>query len=472
MKVQSQYTPFQTIVDNFGNQFPQVFLEGERFTDYETIMQELFDQKELELDKQQQILRKIRDGGESNDIMSQARLVMAKVMERQALRKEMRAKLQVRDKLGNTIESLLQAGSIQNLYLKVEELGLKPSKYLPYTSALMKAASQFEDSVMNMLALIAGIIDKDICPAQLEIAFEKARQFLQAQRDATLGESSSSSMQDQNKQNDQIFAHNLDSALSFLIKSEDQMKEAHRDFLQSLKSFQIQSGLVNLTTVGMSEFCRMIRNGGHIKNIRVIVSGKLEVEVIPSKEYLCIQNVEFQGSDDMSDPEEIATCLVLEGKKGQSIEVIDCIFNHSALVISKFDNAKVEGVSFTGAQYGLCIRYTTNASVSYCSIQNCKFGFMFDILVSLDLKNCNAIDNKEWGFIFKDILAGANIEKCTSLNNQKVGALIFSAKCSLFKCTLTGNGESDIEIMDDRSKVEVKECIIGESTSKTRIIQK
>eukprot|EP01026_Neomeris_dumetosa_P013629 TRINITY_DN14801_c1_g1_i2.p2 TRINITY_DN14801_c1_g1~~TRINITY_DN14801_c1_g1_i2.p2 ORF type:complete len:304 (-),score=21.31 TRINITY_DN14801_c1_g1_i2:857-1768(-) len=239
-------TRFQQVFDQFGEMFPSLMtsLQG-GVVDYnasEKIIQyqHKYNSIETEINRQQEQLRKIRNDKNSIDTAESVRNAIEKVVELQRFEVENAPKIKALNDARDIVSILVSSQSISSAYLKVQDIGIKPSKYVRKTSVLIAATQQFEKSVIALLKNITSILGRDVSPAQLKAALDAACRISRSERYSTslqlekmmTTQLSSSLVYDQLQKYEK-----QDAIFSNLKKSEQKAIEAWRSLFVKLNNF-------------------------------------------------------------------------------------------------------------------------------------------------------------------------------------------------------------------------------------------
>eukprot|EP01026_Neomeris_dumetosa_P021882 TRINITY_DN19050_c0_g1_i1.p1 TRINITY_DN19050_c0_g1~~TRINITY_DN19050_c0_g1_i1.p1 ORF type:complete len:685 (+),score=71.80 TRINITY_DN19050_c0_g1_i1:153-2207(+) len=505
---QTKETQFQKTIDKFGDQFPNLFQHiangNSIFTKIEVRkciydLQKHLSEIEAKLQQEKDTLKKIREQDESTDTSSKVRDIMKRVIELRDSRKQKQAQLQAKGDMQIMLQSLPSEGSIQNLFIKMKEIGIVPTCYVDKNSALIKAASKFEKAVFVLSAMIASILEREVQPTRLEVDIEEAHQLAKSQRNtlakhleeiSDMAHTSSEILEAVQKHEE------ADTTFTYLKRSEAEIKQTYDAFVGCFKDFTISIGLVepeaeeNRTSID-EEYIKnpKTKDPENTDNKSSVIQSmtqkeffdKLQsVESIAPNESCAILEIRIVGDSQIKINKSLTLksllisgsgTLTLSGKE-KSIEVANCTFSGVGLVLKDFDIVQTSRVlaKHTNSN-GIFIENVQNAIAYHCEcIHNKVSGISFYKTKSVEMDSCNVNNNTYGGIEFNCIEKDVKMYRCQVKENEAFGIRFYqTTTASLDGCILAGNKYGDLvsrkHAYTQDLKLKTSDCTINKETT-------
>eukprot|EP01026_Neomeris_dumetosa_P019090 TRINITY_DN1763_c0_g1_i4.p1 TRINITY_DN1763_c0_g1~~TRINITY_DN1763_c0_g1_i4.p1 ORF type:complete len:757 (+),score=57.88 TRINITY_DN1763_c0_g1_i4:277-2271(+) len=309
--------------------------------------------------------------------------------------KKHKLRSQVKANLKEMVSSLLIRSPLK-VYSRIQELGVRPTRYLPATNSLMIATQSFQQSFDNMLSIMAIILERDVTVEQ----FEEAQREIDAQI-PTIAPAITTifRLKESIKQVNhslEIFQQNLSAFSSSLDLHQIQdNKNGEDDMFAPLRNLshqfcktrtQLSQHFQNkfLCLVNQRKLLNLIKGEG----VTTYINESMGLKTINFTKPLRLQNLEIHGHG------ELWGCLKLEGQ-GQSIEIIDSKFQNLSLVLTDFSAVSVRRVQISNAPCsGLYISEATHVTINNCTSRQNKYsGFYFNQVQEVKIEDCETIGN-------------------------------------------------------------------------------
>eukprot|EP01026_Neomeris_dumetosa_P067213 TRINITY_DN6547_c0_g1_i11.p1 TRINITY_DN6547_c0_g1~~TRINITY_DN6547_c0_g1_i11.p1 ORF type:complete len:634 (-),score=64.73 TRINITY_DN6547_c0_g1_i11:454-2355(-) len=460
-----EQTTFQKTIDEFGEAFVFLFRNISRkksvYLDYKSVFTDQRTRKAVinlpdEIDQIDKDIRKLQDeydaiteNQNATDTSKEIGKIATQTFDLKNQKEEKLAKLEVAQKVRELLDTFFIAGSVPKIYACIQQLGLKPTKYVLASSTLMGTTARFEKSVIVLQAVISNILGKEVKIEELSEELQKARSFQQNERKmksdqlrSLLGSESSldnvEHIKEEYDKADAIFTH--------LQKSADEVERSYNEFLKTLSDFELSLGL---RPESEQAFIHMLQRGGNVRNAKL----NLGFYKFKTSHDLSLSGCEITGA---------GGCLTLEAE-GQSISIVNCSFNRCGIVLKGFSGVDIQGVSVTSSPYNgiyICNAKKASAFNTVTTNSGSKFqdysGLYFDNIEMVDTKQCKSSGNSGSGFVFSRVQR-CNVTQCTAANNGKAGIGFWNkSTASVGECTITSNRKYTI-YNDQSSNVHMRE---------------